>query len=93
MGIVKQYVTPYGNFARADKYEIIFDVHVIAPRSDPKDFEEMYEDEIGKRVKNLVDDNENNKGYYIDSVSEWVNLVNKYHSRERCAMVVFRKKN
>lgn len=68
VGLVQQYITIYGNLATSDKYEITFDIHVVPNGLYTKDFEEMYEEEKQKDggIKNMVDGNENNKGYYVN---------------------------
>lgn len=68
IGYVKHYITLYGNLATADKIDITFDVHVVPNAMYTKDYEELYQEEKNKggNVKDLVDGNENNKGYYMD---------------------------
>lgn len=68
IGYVKHYVTLYGNFLGTDKQEVSFDVHVVPSALYTKDYEELYEEEKEKDggLKNMVDGDENNKGYYLD---------------------------
>ena len=68
IGYVKHYVTIYGNFITSDKIEIVFDVHVVPNSLYTKDYEELYLEKSGGWLKNLVDGNENNKGYYMDEL-------------------------
>ncbi|MCL2327658.1 MAG: DUF1573 domain-containing protein [Bacteroidetes bacterium] len=67
VGAVRHYVTLYGNFETTDKMEIVFDINVVPNSLWTKDYEELYQEEKDKggRVKNAVDGNENNKGYYM----------------------------
>ena len=69
IGYVKHYVTLYGNFVNTDKKEITFDLHVVPSALYTADYEEIYQKKKEKRsnIKNMVEGNENNKGYYIDT--------------------------
>jgi len=68
IGYAKHYVTLYGNFETTDKMEVVFDVHVVPGSLYTPDYEELYHEENEKsgRVREMVDGNENNKGYYMD---------------------------
>lgn len=68
IGNVKHYVTLYGNFKTTDKMELVFDVHVVPNALYTKDYEELFQEEKDKggKVKDMVDGDENNKGYYMD---------------------------
>jgi hypothetical protein len=68
IGLVNHFITLYGNFATTDRMEITFDVHVVPPSSENKDYEEIYQDEKDKNggVEDMVDGGKNNKGYYLD---------------------------
>lgn len=68
VGLVQHYITLYGNFATTDKIEIMFDVHVVPNALYTKDYEELYQERKDKegRVEDMVDGDENNKGYYMD---------------------------
>lgn len=68
IGYVQHFITLYGNFATLRKMEALFDVHVV-PQSDyTRDYEEMFEKQKESKgfIEDLVDGNENNKGYYLD---------------------------
>lgn len=68
IGFVQHFITLYGNFKTSDKQEIVFDVHVVPNALYTKDYEELYQEEKNKggNIKDMVDGNENNKGYYLD---------------------------
>ncbi|MBB4118464.1 hypothetical protein GGR32_000738 [Mesonia hippocampi] len=68
IGYVKHYITLYGNFADTNKIELTFDVRVVPDAHYTKDYEELYQEEKNKagNIEDMVDGNENNKGYYLD---------------------------
>jgi len=68
-GYVKQYITMYVNLQYAETYEMSFDVNVVPNSLSNADYEELYENEKGvkDRMKDLVDGNENELGYYTDT--------------------------
>jgi len=68
IGEVQHYITLYGNFATTQKMELMFDVHVVPQSLYTKDYEEMFQEEKDRagNIEDLVDGNENNKGYYLD---------------------------
>lgn len=68
IGYVQHFITLYGNFATVRKMEAVFDVHVVPQADYTRDYEEMFEEEKGKKgfIEDLVDGNENNKGYYLE---------------------------
>ena len=68
IGEVQHYITLYGNVATTSKMELLFDVHVVPPSLYTKDYEEMFQEEKDKNanIEDLVDGDENNKGYYMD---------------------------
>lgn len=72
IGYVKHYVTLYGNFATTNMKEIVFDVNVVPNASYTKDYEELYKEKNQKEggLKGLVDGDESQKGYYLDSDME-----------------------
>lgn len=68
VGYVEHYVTLYGNFKNKEKEELIFDVNVVPNALYTKDYEELYQEEKDKdgALKDFVDGDESNKGYYMD---------------------------
>lgn len=68
VGYVRNYITLYGNLLKTDKIEIIFDINVVPNSLYTKDYEELFQEEKNKggKVKDLVDGEANNKGYYMD---------------------------
>jgi len=68
IGYVRHHIALYGNFETTDKMEIVFDVHVVPYSLYTPDYEELYqkEKERAGRVKNMVDGDEHQKGYYMD---------------------------
>lgn len=68
IGYVKHYITLYGNILESNTREIVFDVNVVPNALYTKDYEELYQERKNKagNIKDFVDGNENNKGYYID---------------------------
>lgn len=68
IGYVKHYISLYGNFESGPIEELVFDINVVPDAMYTKDYEELHRIEIDKEggLKNLVDGNENNRGYYMD---------------------------
>ncbi len=68
IGYVKHFITLYGNFKDAEFKDITFDINVVPNAMYTKDYEELFTDERNQRggLEQLVDGNENNKGYYMD---------------------------
>ncbi|TYP87828.1 uncharacterized protein DUF1573 [Sphingobacterium allocomposti] len=68
VGYVKHYVMLYGNFEGKAYEEITFDINVVPNAMYTKDYEELYAEEVDSRagVEQLVEGEENNKGYYMD---------------------------
>ncbi len=69
VGYAKHYISLYGNFDEDEHQELIFDVNVVPDQVHIKDYEDVFREESQKNggTKQLVDGNENNKGYYINS--------------------------
>ncbi|WP_432670160.1 DUF1573 domain-containing protein [Flavobacterium sp. SM2513] len=69
IGLVNHFIYVYGNLNKMDKLEANFDVHVVPDALYTPDYEELYQKEISEKggLKNMVEGNENNKGYYISS--------------------------
>ncbi len=67
IGLVNHYIYFYGNLNKVDKLETNFDVHVVPDALYTPDYEELYRKEVEKKggIKNMVDGNENEKGYYV----------------------------
>jgi hypothetical protein len=68
VGYVKHFITLYGNFTDAPFKEMTFDINVVPNAMYTKDYEELYADEMREQggLKQMVDGDENNKGYYMD---------------------------
>lgn len=68
VGYVKHYITLYGNFEKELYNELIFDINVVPDAMYTKDYEELYSEEVKRAggIKEMVDGNESNKGYYMD---------------------------
>lgn len=69
IGLVNHFIYIYGNLKDGDNIEANFDVHVVPDALYTPDYEELYRKEVEKEggVKNLVDGNESDRGYYISS--------------------------
>ena len=69
IGLVNHFIYIYGNLNKVNKLEANFDVHVVPDALYTPDYEELYRKEVEKKggTKNMVEGNENNKGYYISS--------------------------
>jgi len=69
IGLVNHFIYIYGNLNKANKLEANFDVHVVPDALYTPDYEELYRREVEENggVKNLVEGEENTKGYYISS--------------------------
>lgn len=69
IGLVNHFIYIYGNLKEGDNIEANFDVHVVPDALYTPDYEELYRKEVEKEggLKNLVDGNETERGYYISS--------------------------
>ena len=69
IGLVNHFIYIYGNLNKVNKLEANFDVHVVPDALYTTDYEELYRTEVEKKggAKNMVEGDENNKGYYISS--------------------------
>jgi len=69
IGLVNHFIYIYGNLNKADKLEANFDVHVVPDALYTPDYEELYRKEVQEKggTKNMVEGNENEKGYYIST--------------------------
>ena len=69
IGLVNHFIYVYGNLNKKDKLEANFDVHVVPDALYTPDYEELYRKEVEAKggTKNMVEGDENNKGYYISS--------------------------
>ncbi len=69
IGLVNHFIYIYGNLNKVDKLEANFDVHVVPDALYTPDYEELYRKEVEENggTKNMVEGDENNKGYYISS--------------------------
>lgn len=70
IGYVKHYVAIYGNLVEGDMTEVSFDLNVVPDALYTHDYEELY-DKYKRNtldVKDLVDGNENNMGYYMEDI-------------------------
>lgn len=69
IGLVNHFIYVYGNLNKKEKLEANFDVHVVPDALYTPDYEELYRREVAEKggTKNMVEGNENNKGYYISS--------------------------
>ena len=67
IGLVNHFIYLYGNLNKKDKLVIDFDVHVVPNALYTPDYEELYRKEVEERGDgmNMVEGNENEKGYYI----------------------------
>ena len=68
-GYVEHFVWLYGNFTDSLYRELRFDTNVVPPRDYTRDYEELYHDVLTKNesMKDLVDGNSTDKGYYTDA--------------------------
>lgn len=69
IGLVNHFIYIYGNLNKVDKLEANFDVHVVPDALYTPDYEELYRKEVQEKggTKNMVEGNENEKGYYIST--------------------------
>src|SRR5690606_2599623 len=74
VGLAKHYITLYGNFNTYETQEAIFDVNIVPDALYTKDYEELYtaKNKRSGNLKGMVDGEENNKGYYVDAISEYI---------------------
>ncbi len=68
IGYVKHYITLYGNFEKELFKELVFDINVVPNSLYTKDYEEMYAEEVEAKggLKELVDGDASERGYYMD---------------------------
>lgn len=69
IGLVNHFIYVYGNLNKVSKLEANFDVHVVPDALYTPDYEELYRKEVEENggVKNAVEGNENDKGYYLSA--------------------------
>lgn len=65
VGEVKHYITLYGNLSDRDNMEVTFDLHVVPDSHHTKDYEELFKEHKGDRIKDWVDGTVD-KEYYVD---------------------------
>lgn len=68
IGYVKHFITLYGNFDKGLFKELVFDINVVPDAMYTKDYEELYAEEVKANggLKEFVDGDASNKGYYLD---------------------------
>ena len=68
IGQVNHFIYLYGNFNKTKPIELSFDVNVVPDALYTKDYEELYRKEVEKEglLKELVDGENNHKGYYTE---------------------------
>lgn len=66
LGYVKHFVTIYANLKEGDKTEVTFDINIVPNALYTRDYEEIYTAKQNGLGKQLVDGEENNRGYYTD---------------------------
>lgn len=69
IGLVNHFIYVYGNLNKVDKLVCNFDVHVVPDALYTPDYEELYRKEVEAEggLKNMVEGNENEKGYYLSA--------------------------
>jgi hypothetical protein len=69
IGLVNHFIYIYGNLNKVDKLVANFDVHVVPDALYTPDYEELYRKEVEANggTKNMVEGNENEKGYYLST--------------------------
>lgn len=69
IGLVNHFIYIYGNLNKVDKLVANFDVHVVPDALYTPDYEELYRKEVEAEggTKNMVEGNENEKGYYLSN--------------------------
>jgi hypothetical protein len=69
IGLVNHFIYIYGNLNKVDKLVANFDVHVVPDALYTPDYEELYRKEVEAEggTKNMVEGNENEKGYYLST--------------------------
>lgn len=69
IGLVNHFIYIYGNLKKVDKLVANFDVHVVPDALYTPDYEELYRKEVDSEgdTKNMVEENENGKGYYLST--------------------------
>lgn len=69
IGLVNHFIYIYGNLNKKDKLICNFDLHVVPDALYTPDYEELYRRGVEERVgiDNMVEGNENEKGYYTST--------------------------
>jgi LEA14-like dessication related protein len=69
IGLVNHFIYIYGNLKKTDKLICDFDLHVVPDALYTPDYEELYRKQVEAEggVKNMVEGNENEKGYYLSA--------------------------
>ncbi len=69
IGFVEHHIDIYGNLKKDEKITLVFDVNVVPESAYTKDYEEIYKERRSKSgdVKGMVDGQENEKEYFMDS--------------------------
>lgn len=69
-GYVQHQVYLYGNFVDSVYRMLTFDTHVVPPADYTRDYEELWHEQTenggDRTIRDLVDGNSSNKGYYTD---------------------------
>lgn len=66
-GYVEHFVYCYGNFKDTTAVEMSFDTNVVPRGSNFRDYEEMWAEQSGSTLHDIVDGTSGQKGYYTDS--------------------------
>lgn len=72
-GYVEHYVWLYGNFTDSNYRELRFDTNVVPPADYTRDYEVLYHEQQDKgipSIKDMVDGESANKGYYTDDAGD-----------------------
>lgn len=69
IGLVNHFIYIYGNLKKVDRLICDFDLHVVPDALYTPDYEELYRKQVEAEggVKNMVEGNENEKGYYLSA--------------------------
>lgn len=69
IGLVNHFIYVYGNLNKVDRLVCDFDLHVVPDALYTPDYEELYRKQVEAEggVKNMVEGNENEKGYYLSA--------------------------
>lgn len=85
-GFVEHQVYLYGNFTDSVYRELKFDTHVVPPADYTRDYEELWHEQTqrgDRTLKDLVDGDSSNKGYYTDDHGD--TRENRRRERQRKA--------